>query len=198
MNIHAAAFCCLKKIRTAVNRRPRRGVSVYRREGRRRALTLDFYIQQYGRRLYGLCLTLCGSVHDAEDLYQETWLRALAHLEQYDPERPFEPWLTKICVNFYRSGLRRLARSPIFDGFSTDEEKDALFASLPAPEESDHADLRAAVDALPERLRLTVILYYFQDLDIASAAEILKVPPGTVKSRLNKARKLLKEALQND
>ncbi|HIR52115.1 MAG TPA: hypothetical protein IAB39_01750 [Candidatus Onthovicinus excrementipullorum] len=60
---------------------------------------LDPYIRQYGRRLYGLCLALCANADDADDLYQDTWLKALQHFSHYDAERPFEPWLTKICVH---------------------------------------------------------------------------------------------------
>ena len=54
---------------------------------RGRESLLDEYIRQYGRRLYGLCRTLCRDPFDADDLYQETWLRALRHWEQYDPAR---------------------------------------------------------------------------------------------------------------
>ena len=73
---------------------------------------IDQYIQQYGRRLYGLCRSLCANPFDADDLYQETWLRVVKHISQYDPSREFEPWLTRICVNTYRSTLRRIAKSP--------------------------------------------------------------------------------------
>lgn len=159
---------------------------------------MDTYIRQYGKRLYGLCRTLCASPQDAEDLYQETWLKALAHLEQYDPAREFEPWLTRICVNTYRSALRRLARSPVFDRFSSSEEKEAVLAAAPAPEGEDFSELHAAVDALPEKLRLAVILFYFRDMDLASAARVLNIPPGTMKSRLNHARNRLKEALSHE
>ena len=93
---------------------------------------IDQYIQQYGRRLYGLCRSLCSSPYDADDLYQETWLRVVKHISQYDPSREFEPWLTRICVNTYRSTLRRLAKSPLLD-FSNGDEKDWLLASIPAP-----------------------------------------------------------------
>lgn len=156
---------------------------------------MDQYIRQYGRRLYGLCLTLCANPWDAGDLYQETWLRALRFFHRYDPSQPFEPWLTKICVNTYRSSLRRLARSPVFNGFQTNEEKDAALARVPAPERPDYLPLYQAVDSLPEKLRVTVILFYFQDLDVQGTARVLGIPPGTVKSRLNKARTKLKEAL---
>ena len=158
---------------------------------------IDQYIQQYGRRLYGLCRSLCSDPFDADDLYQETWLRVVKHISQYDPNREFEPWLTRICVNTYRSTLRRLAKSPLLD-FSNGEEKDRLLASIPAPEKTDYAPLYEAVGQLPEKLRLAVILFYFQGEDLASAAQILHIPVGTAKSRLNKARKLLREVLDDE
>ena len=80
-------------------------------------MTIDEYIQLYGPRLYGLCLTLCRSEPEAEDLYQETWLRVVEQFHRYDPAREFEPWLTRICVNLYRNLLRRLVRSPIRQSF---------------------------------------------------------------------------------
>ena len=159
---------------------------------------MDRYIQAHGRRLFGLCLTLCAHRQDAEDLYQDTWLKALAAFDQYDPSRPFEPWLTRICVNTYRNSLRRLARSPIFNGFRSGEEKEALLSSVPAPEAHDYTPLYQAVAGLPEKLRVTVILYYFEDMDVNTTAQVLGIPPGTVKSRLNKARTKLKEVLGHD
>lgn len=158
---------------------------------------IDQYIQRYGRRLYGLCRSLCPNRFDADDLYQETWLRVVKNISQYDPGRDFEPWLTRICVNTYRSTLRRLARSPLLD-FSSGEDKDRLLDSVPAPEEKDYTPLYEAVGRLPDKLRLAVALFYFQGEDLASAARILGIPEGTMKSRLNKARKLLKEALADE
>ena len=159
---------------------------------------LDSYIAQYGARLYGLCRALTGSAFEADDLYQETWLKALQAIHQYDSNRPFGPWITRICVNTYRSALQRLARASVFDGFSSPEEKQARLDAIPAPEGEDFSALHAAVDALPEKLRLAVILFYFRDMDLASAARVLNIPPGTMKSRLNHARKKLKEALEHE
>lgn len=158
---------------------------------------IDQYIQRYGRRLYGLCRALCPQPFDADDLYQETWLRAFKYLERYDPAQGFEPWLTRICVNAHRSALRRLARSPLLD-FASGEDKDRLLSSIPAPEAKDYSPLYEAVGKLPDKLRQAVALFYFQGEDLASAAQILNIPVGTMKSRLNKARKLLKEALADD
>lgn len=158
---------------------------------------IDAYIQSHGKRLYGLCLTLCANVHDAEDLYQDTWLKVLANFESYDDSREFEPWLTQICVNSYRNSLRRLSRSP-FLSFTSNESKDAALAAVAAPERKDYIDLYRAIDRLPEKLRITVVLFYFRSMDITSTARALQIPEGTVKSRLNKARKRLKEVLTDE
>lgn len=162
---------------------------------------IDGLIRAHGRRLWGLCRTLCRGALDAEALYQDTWLAALTHFAQYDPALPFEPWLTRICVNTYKNALRRLRRSPVFDGFATADEKAKVLEAVAAPcgaDSTECADLHAAIECLPERLRVTVILYYFHDLDIAAVARTLGIPPGTVKSRLSMARARLKEMLSDD
>ena len=174
--------------------------AVYGEEGGE-GVTIDGYIRQYGPRLYGLCLTLCRSEHEAEDLYQETWLRVVEQFHRYDPAREFEPWLTRICVNLYRNLLRRLARSPIRQSFSSTEEKEALLHSAsasPSAEQEDYSELHSAIARLPEKLRVAVILFYFRDMDLVSASAILGIEPGTMKSRLNRARKHLKEALPHE
>lgn len=160
-------------------------------------MTINRYIQKHGKRLYGLCRHLCSNAADADDLYQETWLRAMKHFSKYDPSKDFEPWVTRICVNAHRNALRRLTRNPVLD-FSSSEEKEALMRSAPAPEEQDHSLLHEAVGRLPEKLRLTVVLFYFHDMNVASTAEVLGIPQGTVKSRLSKARKLLREELADE
>lgn len=159
---------------------------------------INQYIRQYGKRLYGLCLTLCANTFDAEDLYQDTWLKVVKSISQYDTAQPFEPWLTQICVNTYRNSLRRIMRSPMFHSFSGDDEKNLIMEPSMAPEPTDYTDLHDAIDKLPEKLRITVLLFYFQEMDIASVSKTLGIPPGTVKSRLNKARTMLKEVLTDE
>lgn len=158
---------------------------------------IDQYIRLYGKRLYGLCLSLCANSFDADDLYQETWLRVVKSISQYDPTKEFGPWLTKICVNTYRNVLRRLTRSPFLD-FRTNEEKDAQINAVPDAEKADYSPLYEAIDRLPEKYRIAVILFYFQNMDVASTAHVMGIPEGTVKSRLSKARKRLKEVLDGE
>ena len=156
---------------------------------------INQYIRDYGKRLYGLCMVLCANSYEADDLYQETWLKVVKYIDRFDKTKEFEPWLTKICVNTYRSTLRRIAKSPIFNTFPSTEDKENLINSIPAPEREDYSELYAAIDRLPEKLRITVQLFYFRDMEITSVSAVLGIPPGTVKSRLNKARNKLKEVL---
>lgn len=159
---------------------------------------IDNYINRYGKRLYGLCVTLCANSFEAEDLYQDTWLKVTLHIAKYDTAKEFEPWLTKICVNTFRNMLRRFARSPVRDRFLDTEEKDSMINSVPSPIPNDYSVLHEEIRRLPEKLRITIVLFYFRDMDMKSTAQVLNIPAGTVKSRLNKARKLLKEALKNE
>lgn len=158
---------------------------------------IDQYIRQYGKRLYGLCLSLCANTFEADDLYQDTWLKVLKNFSQFDSSKEFEPWLTQICVNTYRNALRRIKRSP-FLNFQTNEEKDAWLSAVPATEKEDYSELHAAIQKLPEKLRMCVILFYFEGMDIAATASALGIPEGTVKSRLSKARQKLKEVLGSE
>jgi RNA polymerase sigma factor, sigma-70 family len=157
---------------------------------------LDQKIAQYGRRLYGLCVKLCGNPYDADDLYQETWLRVCSKYRRYDPSQPFEPWLTAVCVNAYRDSLRRRKFEKLIAAFDDDESRDKAMNSVGAGECPDeNAELWAAVEKLPEKYRTVVILHYFRGYDVKELSFILKAPEGTVKYRLHRARELLKGEL---
>lgn len=164
---------------------------------------IDQFIAKYGKRLYGLCVALCAGADrcapdaDADDLYQETWLKVCAKIDRYDASKSFEGWLTQICVNTYRDHLRRRRISPFFNLFASNEEKDAAMAQIPAPASPDYGELHRAVNRLPEKYRTVVILHYFSEFDVKATADALKIPPGTVKSRLSRARELLKEMLDD-
>lgn len=158
---------------------------------------MDKYIEAYGRRLFGLCMHLTGRRDEAEDLYQETWLRALDRFSQYDPSREFGPWISRICVNVYRDLYRRRKRSPFYDFFGSTQEKDAALEGC-AEVKRDYSELSEAVAALDEKLRITVILYYFNGLDQRETAATLGIPVGTVKSRLNAARGKLREMMKDE
>jgi RNA polymerase sigma-70 factor (ECF subfamily) len=159
---------------------------------------LDAYINAHGGRLFGLCRKLCATREDAEDLYQETWIKAYRFFGRYNPEQPFEGWLTALCVNTYRDLTRRQKWKALFIPFRTNEEKDALLQGVPAEETADFSDVKAAVDGLPDKYRLAVVLHYWQGCDVKKTAAMLSIPEGTVKYRLHRARELLAGRLKQD
>ena len=119
---------------------------------------------------------------DVEDLYQETWLRAVRAAAHFDPSRRFSTWLFQIAVNLCRDRWRRAGEEPL-DGVpepvaqgagTTDVTEAAL-------------DVRRLLAALPEAQRSAVLLRYYHDLSEEEVAEILGCPRGTVKSRLHQA-----------
>ena len=142
----------------------------------------DDYIAAYGQRLFGLCMHLCRDRWDAQDLYQETWLKAYKSRQRYDDSRDFGVWISRICVNLYRDRLRR-KKLLSFLPFSSQEQEESPVCQLAAPE--------------PEQYRLVIVLYYFLGCSVEQTAEALKIPAGTVKSRLSKARSLLERSLEN-
>ena len=157
---------------------------------------LEELIAKHGRRLYGLCIKLCGNAYEADDLYQEIWLRVHCKLDKYDPSQSFEHWLTAICVNAYRDMLRRERFSGLFIKFSTNEEKDSVLASVAAEDPTaENAELWEAVRRLPEKYSTVILLHYYCGYDVRELSRILKAPEGTVKYRLHKARELLKGGL---
>ena len=159
---------------------------------------LDALINEHGRRLYGLARRLCRNREDAEDLYQETWLKAYRFLDRYDDSRDFGAWLTGICVNCYRDMRRRQKWLFLFPSFRTNEAKDSVLASVPAEITPDHIDVRTAVNALPEKYRLAVVLHYFLGMDVKKTSEALRIPEGTAKYHLYKAREILRGRLDNN
>lgn len=153
-------------------------------------------VAEYGNRLYSMALDLCGNSVDAEDLTFMTFERAVEKIGQYDASRSMLPWLCGILINFWKMRLRKKgANALVFEENSIDVELDA-----PTPDEvlvrkQDAAVVEAAVRTLPPDYRNVVILRYYEELSIEEIAEIMKLPVGTVKSRLHAARGMLRRIL---
>jgi RNA polymerase sigma-70 factor (ECF subfamily) len=94
--------------------------------------------------------------------------------------------------------LRRQKWKSLFVHFNTNEEKEFVLLGISEPEEADYSDVRNAVDGLPDKYRIVTVLYYFNGLDVGMTSEILKIPKGTVKYQLHRAREMLKRRLEPD
>ena len=158
--------------------------------------TLDERIIEHGPALSRLCAALCGNRADAEDLYQDTWLKVIRFIDGYDADRPFQKWLFTIAVNSFRN-TKKSAWAKRHYEFPSQDSQQRFFDSIPdkdTPRE-DYEALATCVAQLPDKLRVVVVLKYVSDYSEADVARLLGLPEGTVKSRLFNARRILKEEL---
>jgi RNA polymerase sigma-70 factor (ECF subfamily) len=167
---------------------------------------MDILIDRYKTDLYSLCVKLTRNGSDADDLFQDTWVRVMKRIDGFSPDHNFKTWLFTICLNRYRDLYRwrkrwwRRIRQPD-SGEQIDEEITRLESLEPGPEqlaisEQSRTMLRKAVDMLDESLRLPIVLHYFQGLSTAEIGEVLGIPRGTVKTRLYAGRDRLRKTLE--
>jgi RNA polymerase sigma-70 factor (ECF subfamily) len=145
------------------------------------------------RGLFRTACRLARNVSDAEDLVQETLLRAYRSFDRYEPGTNVRAWLYTILHRVHQDGLRRKLRAP---GFS---ELDADGPAVPAPQlalERGGEDLARALDALPEPFRSAVVLRDVEELRYEEIARVLEIPVGTVMSRIHRGRAWLRERLK--
>jgi len=144
------------------------------------------------RSLFGAAYRMTGNAHDAEDLVQETFLRAHRALDRFATGTNARAWLHTILQRVRTDAFRRKKRRPetvelTGEGPAIRPAQDALA--------SGHEDLERALAALPEVFRTAVVLRDLQELSYAEIAAALSVPVGTVMSRIHRGRALLREAL---
>jgi RNA polymerase sigma-70 factor (ECF subfamily) len=143
-------------------------------------------------------LHLTGHPDDALDLAQEAMLRFFRTLGRFDADRPVRPWLLRIVRNLVRDRARRL-RVRRTEAFQPNPEALQLDPADPSPNPEQRATLSdlqrlvwSAVRGLPPRFREIVALRDYLGLSYAEIAVALKIPPGTVMSRLHRARAMLR------
>ena len=167
-------------------------------------------VQQYHRRIYNICYRFTGSGSDAEDLAQEVFIKMYRTLNTYDAGKgAFMTWVTtmtrNLLVDHFRKGKQeRLTDS--LDTTSSDHEDvmplgDRIPDQAPAPDSSvqtreTREAVHQALQKLSPELREAVILRDLQDMDYREIATALRVPEGTVKSRINRGRAELARLLQ--
>ncbi|MCK5879521.1 MAG: sigma-70 family RNA polymerase sigma factor [Holophagae bacterium] len=169
---------------------------------------LEVLVDAYGRRLYGLCCKLTETVPDADDLYQDTWVRVMDNIHRFDIRHRFLPWLFTICLNRYRDKYRQRKRwkKRLISANGGPGETGPLQRAMDSRPGADQQlaateelkRLRYAVTRLDDTIRIPLLLYYYRDFGLAEIAIMIGVPEGTIKSRLARARKLLKELMEDD
>ena len=169
-------------------------------------------VRLYNRRIYNLCYRFTNSPDDAQDLTQDVFIKVYRTLGSYDVEKgAFTTWLTTLTRNLLVDHFRRSKQDRITDSIdgTSREEEDALSMSdrledpRPSPDDrlaSKEAQkmVQTALARLSPELREAVILRDLQDMDYKEIAGTLRVPEGTVKSRINRGRMELARLLSRN
>ncbi|WP_435019042.1 RNA polymerase sigma factor [Tundrisphaera sp. TA3] len=164
-------------------------------------------VRRYERELYRYLARYLGNPALAEDVFQNTFLQVHLKRGLYEDGRPVRPWLYSIATHQAVDTLRKVGRHPTVSldrraSSSGESDAGALVDLLVGDDAAPLAELQEkerkewvarSVDRLPDTLRQTLVLAYFQDLKYREIAEILNIPVGTVKSRLHAALAKLQE-----
>lgn len=164
-------------------------------------------IRQNNRRLFRLARGLMGSDHEAEDVVQAAYVRAFTRLAGFRREASLGTWLSRIVINEALGRLR--GRHPTVELTEAVEAAATVADIIPFPQQGAGPDpersmaqreirqlVEDAIDALPEPFRIVLIARLVEDLSVEETATLFELRPETVKTRLHRARRLLRQALE--
>jgi RNA polymerase sigma-70 factor, ECF subfamily len=152
-------------------------------------------LRSHNRKIYNLCFRFTGRSSEAEDLTQEVFIKVFQTLRTYDEAQgTFSTWVNRVARNHLVDHYRRTHKDRLTSSL---EEEPSVLQETPSREEHPierlktrerHEMLQSALDRLSPDMREAVVLRDFQDLDYDEIAQVLGVPQGTVKSRINRGR----------
>lgn len=161
----------------------------------------EILMRRYNQRIYRLARAVLRTDDEAEDVTQEAWVRAYAHLGQFEGRAKFSTWLGRITIHEAWARMRRSRRFETLEPDARGEERELKEASVnPNPAGATYGRevrllVQEAVDALPEGYRTVFVLRQIEELSTAETAECLELSEETVKTRLHRARAALREQL---
>lgn len=168
-------------------------------------------VKAHHRRIYSLCYRFTGSAHDAEDLTQDVFIKVYGNLTTFDLARgSFQTWITTLARNLLVDHFRRTKQQRVTDSMDAgwDESEELPMADRLAaagPSQHDRAAqkeiarmVQEALTKISPELREAVILRDLQDMDYKEIAQVLRIPEGTVKSRISRGRAELARLLERN
>lgn len=159
----------------------------------------DDIVERFSTAVYRLAFKFTRNEDDAEDIAQETFLRAYENLLKAPKDLPLKPWLMTICVNLCRNLAKKKKSFNFSDLEATDDEGEADMAAKvkdeknlspleKAKQNESVTEVQEALKKIPEKYRIILELRYMEDLSYQEIAEILNLPLNTVKVQLNRAK----------
>jgi RNA polymerase sigma-70 factor, ECF subfamily len=152
-------------------------------------------VDRYKDRLMNVISRMLSSTEEAEDIVQETFVRVYQHRQSFNFQHCFSTWIYTIALNLARNQLRRHRKFKFFE-ISEMEGHEAEFAVEAKIPNQLPKVLNSAIKDLPEKYRTAFVLRDVQEMPYEEVASVLGVPVGTVKSRVNRARLILRDKLQ--
>ncbi|NJL54335.1 sigma-70 family RNA polymerase sigma factor [bacterium] len=166
---------------------------------------LELLVKTYQVRAVRVAYLIVGDQVEAEDVAQKAFLQVYAKIEQYDDQRPFEPWFMRIVANFALQVVRKPSQETSLDAPMFEDTvrtlADLIPDNSPLPEEVyEQNELREKVrimlDALPPNQRAAIIMRYYLGMTEKEMAQSISIPSGTIKWRLHEARRQLRRLLE--
>jgi len=153
-------------------------------------------VEQYRDNVYRLAYRMCGNAYDADEAAQEAFVAAWRALPNFRGDAKFSTWLYRLTTNAAIDVMRREKRhQTVGDGEMVDLADDADSPQETVERTEQQEAVQKALATLSEEYREVLLLRYMEELDYAEIAEVLQLPSGTVKSRINRAKAALKTAL---
>ena len=154
-------------------------------------------MREYGNDVLRTAYSFVRDKEAAKDLFQETFIKANYNLDKFRGESSVKTWLIRITVNVCKDNLKSAYQKKVVPMTQVEEDSLRVEDDYEQIENEDRDEqIRRAVNSLPEIYREVVLCVYFKEMSVADASASLGVPEGTVKSRLARAREVLKSKLE--
>lgn len=157
-------------------------------------ITAQAAIDRYADMVYRLALSQMKNTADADDLFQEVFVRLVKHVQDLESWEHVKAWLIRVTINCARKHYEQYWNRNV-DYIEEPERMADEKETMELPEEHP---VRAAVEKLPPKYRLVVHLYYYEDLSIVEIAQLTSQKESTVKSQMYRAREMLKGILEKE
>ena len=173
------------------------------RQGDRDAFNI--LVQTYQRQVINLAYGMLSNTEDATDAAQEVFIKVYRNIDRFEGKSSLSTWIYRItsnvCKDFLRKRTRTIQSVSIYESSEDDDDRPMeIKDSSPTPQEhmeitETQREVRKALDELPEEYKSVIVMYDLEGLSYDEISNVLQCPVGTIKSRLNRARKALKKNL---
>ena len=165
----------------------------------------NILVETYQRQVINLAYGMLSNSEDATDAAQEVFIKVYRNIDNFEGKSSLATWIYRItsnvCKDFLRKRTRTLQAVSIYEGSEDDDDRPMeIKDSSPTPQEhiemtETQREVRKALDELPEEYKSVIVMYDLEGLSYDEISNVLQCPVGTIKSRLNRARKALKKNL---